>query len=326
MKRSHPQFERFTALAWLFAAIGFAGCQSQPGTFSNPFARSPTQVPPPATRTLLPGQAQPYYPGDPLPSMQSATQAAPRAAVAVAAQQVDRSVAAKAAPSRASVAFSNESSVAIPSDGDPLRFALPPPEKESPAMAAQAPQQNASSPAAAPNNNVSPAIFNQPIVNSSIAAHAAPTGVTPLPFTPRQSAAGPWRSPQIARQSPPPAPELMPTPIAQPQYVALAPLPPGIMAAPVHTVVPNTVGVRLRAVPSPPTESTLNPAPRIRLPGYPAPPNASGIDQASYLMPVVAPGMQTVQITQLPLAAMTAPPASIAQVSGDGFRPRGTMR
>ncbi|MGI9427096.1 MAG: hypothetical protein ACR2NM_00445, partial [Bythopirellula sp.] len=34
---------------------------------TNPFL-APDRVPPPATRTLLPGTAQPYYPGDPVPN------------------------------------------------------------------------------------------------------------------------------------------------------------------------------------------------------------------------------------------------------------------
>jgi len=49
------------------ALVMFAGCRSQTTTMSNPFL-APNRVPPPATRTLLPGTAQPYYPGDPLPN------------------------------------------------------------------------------------------------------------------------------------------------------------------------------------------------------------------------------------------------------------------
>jgi len=46
----------------------FAGCRSQTTAMTNPFL-APNRVPPPATRTLLPGTAQPYYPGDPVPNM-----------------------------------------------------------------------------------------------------------------------------------------------------------------------------------------------------------------------------------------------------------------
>lgn len=46
------------------AALLVAGCQNQPTAFNNPFL-SPDRVPPPSTRVLTPGAAQPYYPGDP---------------------------------------------------------------------------------------------------------------------------------------------------------------------------------------------------------------------------------------------------------------------
>jgi len=45
------------------------GCQSQSMPVTNPFM-SPDRVPPPSTRTLAPGTAQPYYPGDPTPNLQ----------------------------------------------------------------------------------------------------------------------------------------------------------------------------------------------------------------------------------------------------------------
>lgn len=43
------------------------GCRNQSMPLSNPFL-APDRVPPPATRTILPGTAQPYYPGDPVPN------------------------------------------------------------------------------------------------------------------------------------------------------------------------------------------------------------------------------------------------------------------
>lgn len=43
------------------------GCRNQSLPLSNPFM-APDRVPPPSTRTLLPGTAQPYYPGDPVPN------------------------------------------------------------------------------------------------------------------------------------------------------------------------------------------------------------------------------------------------------------------
>ena len=55
------------------------GCRSQSTPLTNPFA-SADRVPPPATRTLAPGTAQPYYPGD--PGMATAPAALPGAAPA----------------------------------------------------------------------------------------------------------------------------------------------------------------------------------------------------------------------------------------------------
>ena len=53
--------------------LGAAGCQGNgKPLFSNPFSAS-SRVPPPATRSLGPGSAQPYYPGDPVPVLQGAT-------------------------------------------------------------------------------------------------------------------------------------------------------------------------------------------------------------------------------------------------------------
>ncbi len=51
----------------LLALLLLCGCRSQTTAMTNPFI-APNRVPPPATRTLLPGTAQPYYPGDPLPN------------------------------------------------------------------------------------------------------------------------------------------------------------------------------------------------------------------------------------------------------------------
>ena len=49
------------------ALVLLGGCRSQSTAMTNPFL-APNRVPPPATRTLLPGTAQPYYQGDPLPT------------------------------------------------------------------------------------------------------------------------------------------------------------------------------------------------------------------------------------------------------------------
>ena len=55
-----------TTLA-LFLSLLVSGCRTQTATLTNPFL-APDRVPPPSTRTLMPGTAQPYYPGDPVPN------------------------------------------------------------------------------------------------------------------------------------------------------------------------------------------------------------------------------------------------------------------
>lgn len=61
-----------TRLALLggWGALSLLGCQG-PGQSANPFLQA-DRVPPPATRSIAPGTAQPYYQGDPLPMMQGA--------------------------------------------------------------------------------------------------------------------------------------------------------------------------------------------------------------------------------------------------------------
>ncbi len=67
-KKRTPLASLFVApLFCALALVTCVGCRSQSTAMSNPFL-SPDRVPPPATRTLLPGTAQPYYPGDPLPN------------------------------------------------------------------------------------------------------------------------------------------------------------------------------------------------------------------------------------------------------------------
>jgi hypothetical protein len=50
----------------LIAAIALAGCRNQTAGITNPFVTA-DRVPPPQTRVLAPGTAQPFYPGDPMP-------------------------------------------------------------------------------------------------------------------------------------------------------------------------------------------------------------------------------------------------------------------
>src|SRR4051795_6040034 len=69
MKRVHPKLNRVAACACI-AGLFAGGCRSTSSGVNNVFL-APDRVAPPSTRALAPGQAQPYYQGDPLPVMQS---------------------------------------------------------------------------------------------------------------------------------------------------------------------------------------------------------------------------------------------------------------
>src|SRR5262249_54057000 len=105
MKRIHPNLI-FGAICTLAASLFAMGCQSTSSGVNNPFL-APDRVAPPSTRVLAPGQAQPYYQGDPLPTMQSATRtpaAAPTAADSAAARSASGRTLAWNAPAAGSSA------------------------------------------------------------------------------------------------------------------------------------------------------------------------------------------------------------------------------
>ena len=70
MKGIHPKVSRAAHCALVSAVLAGGGCRSTSSGVNNPFM-SPDRVSPPSTRVIAPGQAQPYYQGDPLPVMQS---------------------------------------------------------------------------------------------------------------------------------------------------------------------------------------------------------------------------------------------------------------
>jgi hypothetical protein len=281
MKCIHPKLSYAAALAAL-ALSATAGCKNPSGGVGNPFL-APSRVPPPTTRALLPGEAQPYYPGDPLPVMQSraggpgdgatlaATEAvampsatenlkwgsskgAPQSPTAASAAP---SIAAPPEPAAIAATASAEPSVAVPADGGALRFAAStPPEPQpfipttaSPVPVQPAPSQLAATPRTQNPQTVVPASYNEPLLANA-----------------EQLTTTPWRSPELSPATfssqaltlpPPPAPSLAPT--------ASVPTQRPITAPPLF-VATNTMDVRLRAVPSPPVD-TYSPTPRIRIPG-----------------------------------------------------------
>jgi hypothetical protein len=327
MTRAHPNVDRSIVVVAIGCVAALAGCRNQPGAMPNPFL-APDRVPPPATRTLLPGQAQPYYPGDPLPVMQSGTSTPSPTIVAQSAPATQpqsgngqltwgtagtsaRGADAGGEPLERGLAQSNEQVVAIPADQDALRFALPS-EREftSPITPAAMPSQPTQ--LAIVDAAVVPASYNSPVASATSPASNGSGELSPM-----NAVASPWRSPQIARgvslshTNPP-------TPI-NPSFVT-----------------PSTMDVRMRAVASPPPEPVLPSTPRIRWPGYAVPPSTSGagfIAQPAPLYVVAWPSRpdMTLQMASIgPLgapsnqSAINIPPVAVA--SGDGFRPRGSVR
>jgi hypothetical protein len=285
MKRVHPNLSLAAALVAMALSLA-GGCRNQQTAgIANPFL-APNRVTPPATRSLMPGQAQPYYPGDPIPAMQSGV-AQPSNGVELAAAAVSEMPSATenlawtsprgagAAPAPAfsgppivtpqmsapapSTIASNEPTVAIPDDGNALRFALPTsapqvPQPFTPSgpvgqVAAQAPlqpQQPMQLAAPPTPQSVQQAAYTEPVITNT------PTAAT-----------NPWRTPQIM------PPSTVQTNNGYPQSIAAQAFgPPLAMAAPPSlpmNVAPagamNSMDVRMREVPSPSM-------PRIRIPGY----------------------------------------------------------
>jgi hypothetical protein len=324
MNGTHPHTRRAAAGAihLSLALLAFSGCQTHPTAMTNPFA-SPDRVPPPATRTLLPGQASPYYQGDPLPSLQSAQ---PQQPVEGASLAKASEVPPQPSPAREmSPAIVSESAIRIPNDDAPLR-ADPPPRPE---IAKSEPRMGA-----APG--VTLASFNQAVpaaTTPSVGAFESAPNEAADPSLGSVTSPAPqpmWRSPGIARANPQVG-VASPTPSTWPNYapgpVAPALFPNGAQGQPIP-MGPN-IGVRMRAVPSPQLPPAETATPRIRLPGYTSPTTPpAGVEQAGYYMgqPSFAQ-VQTLPITPVQAVVYNPPVVGLGTVaSGDGFRPRGSMR
>jgi hypothetical protein len=340
MRRVHPKPRQAVAFVAAISFVCAGGCRNQTSGLPNPFL-APGRVPPPATRALLPGQAQPYYPGDPLPVMQSSVTpgASGSASNPPAATQFTSNdglnwgtssagsgdprttvpatgvgtIANNTTPS--SFQTPNEPAIAVPSDGDSLRFPLPTPEPVAAAtvaaapVAAASPTQPVQLAAAAPTSqSVLPAAYLAPVPIDQSTPTLAQLNTSNAPPT------GPWRSPQIA-------PQLSTATLGMPTL---------------GVTQPNSMDVRLRAVPSPPPDPVESTTPRIRIPTYSVPATATGASMLVQPSPTyvaqtsTGPLLQTVQIGPLPpppgvLAANYAVPQGVAG-SGDGFRPRSSQR
>jgi len=309
MRAIHPITGHVATVALIVLCSGVDGCKSTSSGVGNPFL-APDRVPPPSTHALLPGQAQPYYQGDPLPS---ASQTAPSApATAAAASPMERSLSPSGrtlawnAPATAAasgppvspappinqpvspqitqaVAAVNENSIAVPTDADPLRYALPQaPRVEtaaSPPAAAVVTAENkptATQPVGgtrtAPSQNVLLASYNAP-------AAVVPQAIQPLTTVPSQQSTTPWRSPQLI-QPLNSATNVSQQGSIQPLVGSLPTLPPpnsSPLAQQPVSIPTNTMAATLRAV-NPPPPQPGDPMPRIRMPDYLPPPPISTAD------------------------------------------------
>jgi hypothetical protein len=276
MNHIHPN-ARAATLSALALLCCLNGCRTQQGGLANPFL-APNRVPPPSTRAILPGQATPYYPGDPLPVMQSAAPqpAAPLTTNAIAAQSIpsaDTDLSWNAplqqpAPAAASTAprsltIDKEPPLAIPGDSDGLRFALPTAAPDPVAVAAApAPMQRAQ-PAAPPQPQREPVVqasYTEPDMSRSLTNLSAPNAAT---FAAASNTH--WQSPRIMQQRM--AAVFAPQPINRAATISAPPLYAAPQNQPLVTAVSNSMSVEMRAIPSPPPVPG-DPMPRMRVPGY----------------------------------------------------------
>jgi hypothetical protein len=301
MKGIHPNVIRAATCA-LVAALAAGGCHSTSSGIGNPFL-APDRVAPPSTRMIAPGQAQPYYQGDPLPVMQSSTVPSAGSLVAndsaAARSDTGKTLAwnapgagsptgsnvAQAAPAPAPwsgkpqpstpIAYANEPPVSVPTDADSLRFALPAPSQApatTPIAAAPTLIPQPIQPAAVvPNQGLMLASYNAPVAAGPQPVITAPPALGPTP-----QVTSPWRTPQINSTAPPAGYP------PQPSVIAAANSPPySPPTAPAYTMIQspiaiptNAMAVQLRAVPSPPPQPG-DPIPRVRIPGYEVPQTAA---------------------------------------------------
>src|SRR3954469_16305753 len=112
MKRLHPIRICLANTALIVLFLG-AGCKSTSSGVGNPFL-APDRVPPPGTHALLPGQAQPYYQGDPLPSAAQAPPNVPAASVAANTTQTTLS------PAGRTLAWNAPATAAVSAPTDPV--------------------------------------------------------------------------------------------------------------------------------------------------------------------------------------------------------------
>lgn len=309
MKGVHPSVNAALMCALAAATIGVAGCRSSSSSAINPLM-APDRVPPPSTRAIAPGQAQPYYQGDPLPVMQSSTSPSNNPALASDATALSSTGKTLAwnAPASASngnaassanspwdakpqlttpIAYGNEPPVSVPSDGGELRFAAPVASSPTPAAAgtsgsttplvtsaAPQPTTATTSPGATSNQGVAQASYNAPVTSNSPAAGGLTPVLTTPELSPTPQVASPWRTPQVANVSAPAQTSPFLASSTAPTSTIIPPVPFYVMGQPPTVLPTNAMPVEIRAVPSPPPQPG-DPLPRVRVPSYEVPQTAT---------------------------------------------------
>lgn len=332
--------------------LGLAGCSNKQMSASNPFM-APDRVPPPATRTIAPGTAAPYYPGDPMPAAHvppappvTPIAGQPQPPMTQPMSQPPITPVGQAAPTTAPqpLAFSNERNVAIPTDNQDLRFASPQPMQpaQPPTTPFQSPAPVQQAGGAMPaTQQVIPAAYNQPI--QPIASQPAPANAL-VPAATSEDSGVPWRSPQVPNGT---------SPVMQAQYVQPQQVQPNPWIQPVPQQAPTaaTMPVQLQPVAAPnsvPTTTTMPQAtptqqvaptmsspPRMRFPSWTDPttwftpqPETTGPPPGHQLVGYMVPGpngqMQMVSVEQMQAMSSGAAQSAPSVATSDGFRPRGS--
>jgi hypothetical protein len=244
------------------------------------------------------------------------------------------------------LAFTNERTVAIPTDDGNLHYSLP----ASPTVqqAQPVPQTAGQTVAAAPSQQVIPAAYNQP------AAQQPNPAAAPMP-TAGTDSGSPWRSPQLPNGSPvsqaqyvqqQPQYQYQPQAAGQPTMLTAQQPQPQLQPTPTGPTMP----VELRAVPTPagtpapmvaaqpaPVQpTTATPPPRMRFPSWTDPTTwfsstpegpPPGQQLVGYMVPGPNGQMQMVPVEQyqkMQAGAAGTPQTPVA--SSDGFRPRGSVK
>ncbi len=325
MNGFHPNAKR-AAVCALGALVVLGGCRSSSSVATNPFM-GPDRVTPPSTRMLAPGQAQPYYQGDPLPVMQSSTPPtparpmaadstsrtesgktlawnAPAATTASPAANVTQAAAPTAQPPASpwdrptptSIAAATEPPVAVPTDVNDLRFDLPVAAAPTASQTALANPAISAVPAVPPANTSMP-VRTQTPQGLALASYNAPStatttgGLTPITTTlanaPSTAATSPWQKPQLSSAS----------------------QPLGYLGQPTLTYPTGTPASALTSQPI-----YTQPQQPIALPT-----NSMAVDLRSVPSPAPQPGD--------PLPRVRIPGYEVPQTANaDGFRPRTSMR